>query len=645
MLGEEAGADAPRCATRRGRRAAAQPDDSSAARKCERGCRAGRKVEAARMSRYLRNVPLSLLVAIAVSVVAVVNAATSSPALAKTCIARHCRQALPPVNTSPPTITGIPEEGQTLQTSDGSWSYNPTSYSYAWQDCDANNVCSTIAGATSSSYTLGASDVGLSVRSVVTASNSAGSASAWSTATGPVAAAPQPPTNTAPPKISGTPQQGSTLSTDHGAWNGSPSSYAYQWQDCSSSGCANIPAANGPSYTLQASDVGDTIDVVVTASNSAGSASAVSARTATVTASSGSAGGAIPPMPVISHGLPAYGEGQVVYSPSNGDSADYGVQYRCVPTCALDIDLSSVPAAQRQQTVVTLISNGNPFCASCENNYNYNEPRDYTIDVNSAPGGSPPGTGWTTLVSVTGNIYSSREHFVNLGGANWIRARVTAVNGSSGNMDASFKLDVNDASQGTSDSWLFLGDSITGDMGNGDANNFMELVNAARPAYFPSEIAGGVGGWASDAPLNTDPNTAQAYIDEFLASFPGHFVSLDFGTNDANLGGGFVTNFPSNMTKLIDKVIAAGKVPVLRRSIPWGCTANIQANGPTINADLRQLLAQFPQAIAGPDDWSYFQANQSLIGDCIHPTDADGATAYRQQYVNALLSDGIYGGP
>lgn len=94
------------------------------------------------------------------------------------------------------------------------------------------------------------------------------------------------PTNLTGPVISGSAVQGQTLTTSNGSWSGSPTSYAYQWQDCTSTGCTNITGATSSSYTLQATDVGDTIDVIVTASNSAGSASQRSAQTGTVTSGS-----------------------------------------------------------------------------------------------------------------------------------------------------------------------------------------------------------------------------------------------------------------------------------------------------------------------------------------------------------------------
>ena len=95
------------------------------------------------------------------------------------------------------------------------------------------------------------------------------------------------PANTAAPSITGTVQQTHSLTANHGSWTGAPTAYAYQWQRCKSS-CANISGATSSTYTLGSGDVGDTIDVTVTATNTGGSTTATSAQTSTVTASSGS---------------------------------------------------------------------------------------------------------------------------------------------------------------------------------------------------------------------------------------------------------------------------------------------------------------------------------------------------------------------
>jgi len=93
---------------------------------------------------------------------------------------------------------------------------------------------------------------------------------------------PPPPANTTPPSISGTATQGNTLTATNGTWSGSPTGYGYQWQDCTANGCQNISGATSSSYALQVTDVGSTVDVVVTATNAGGSTAATSAETAVV---------------------------------------------------------------------------------------------------------------------------------------------------------------------------------------------------------------------------------------------------------------------------------------------------------------------------------------------------------------------------
>ena len=202
----------------------------------------------------------------------------------------------PPVSSGLPVVSGSVVVGQVLSGSTGTWTGSPTSFAYEWRRCDATGAgCAAIAGATTASYTLAAADVGHTLRLAVTASNSAGSATAVSTQTAVVVAAAQPPVNTGLPVISGSAVDGQLLSASTGTWTGAPTSYTYEWRRCNAAGaaCTAILGAIGAGYTLALADLGSTIRVAVTATNSAGSATAVSAQTAVVVQA-----------PPVSSGLP-----------------------------------------------------------------------------------------------------------------------------------------------------------------------------------------------------------------------------------------------------------------------------------------------------------------------------------------------------
>ena len=95
-----------------------------------------------------------------------------------------------PANTSPPTISGTPQLGQTLAASPGSWTGpQPITFTYQWRRCDQfGGGCADVGGATGQTFLLTSADVGHSLRVRVRARNQFGSTSATTVPTAAVSA-------------------------------------------------------------------------------------------------------------------------------------------------------------------------------------------------------------------------------------------------------------------------------------------------------------------------------------------------------------------------------------------------------------------------------------------------------------------------
>ena len=192
-----------------------------------------------------------------------------------------------PANTKQPDPSGKAEDGQKVTVDPGNWSgQKPIAFSYQWQSCNAAGVCTDIAGATSQSFTVTSSQVGSKLRAMITATNSAGKATASSNLTvAVIAKTTGSPVNTTLPLISGSALVGHTVQSSTGVWTGVTTTFGYQWSRCNTNGtsCANISGATGQSYGIGTVDAGNALRVSVTATNSTGSGSATSAAS-TITA-------------------------------------------------------------------------------------------------------------------------------------------------------------------------------------------------------------------------------------------------------------------------------------------------------------------------------------------------------------------------
>jgi hypothetical protein len=107
--------------------------------------------------------------------VAIRPIASSDTAYA-TAVAAHVGSALTPTVLTPPTVSGTPQQGQTLTVAPGTSSAADAALVYQWQKCDAAGAnCADIPGAVATTYLVAPTDVGSTLRVNMVATNRFGS--------------------------------------------------------------------------------------------------------------------------------------------------------------------------------------------------------------------------------------------------------------------------------------------------------------------------------------------------------------------------------------------------------------------------------------------------------------------------------------
>ncbi len=191
----------------------------------------------------------------------------------------------PPENIASPTLpSAAPRVGTSVTAFKGAWTNGPNTFTYTWYRCNTEGIdCKLISGQTALSYTPVAADEGFTLKIEVKATNAYGSTAVLSPASKVVLGAEAPPVNTALPTLSGgIPHVGEAINASNGSWTNGPTSYAYAWLRCNSSGsgCSVISGKTSSSYTPVTADEGSTLKVEVKATNAYGTGTATSKASA-----------------------------------------------------------------------------------------------------------------------------------------------------------------------------------------------------------------------------------------------------------------------------------------------------------------------------------------------------------------------------
>lgn len=338
------------------------------------------------------------------------------------------------------------------------------------------------------------------------------------------------------------------------------------------------------------------------------------------------------------------------YPAANLNSTNYGAQWRSgVGTITsgnpawADLDLSSVVTTATRTIMVTWFNDATYFDPpqSSGGQPYYNNPQNYTIQMNTASG--TPTTGWTTVATVNGWFLNSNIHLISMGGGSsiggtyWknLRMNVTSILGSTGNTDVNMKMEAFDVTNGLQGAILGIGDSITamvfqhknaagsfGDVANGFggyyAANIPLLVDAGIPGTSASSAA------ISYPNLLTSTNPAIS-LSNLIPSFPGQFVTVNLGVNDEAGGTGNISAYTTGMTSVVNLITGAGKLAIIP-TITWN-TSYPDATTQAYNTAITGTLQALPGVLAGPDLYKYTKGyNASVTAGTNSTTQATDTT-------------------
>jgi hypothetical protein len=207
-------------------------------------------------------------------------------------------------------VIGTAAAGKELTGLSGTWGgFGTLAYAFQWYRCNAAGAsCLAVHGATSPTYPLGEKDVGKTLGMRVSATDSTGTALAYSSLVGPIA--PKRPLleSTAQPVVTGPPVIGKVVQVTTGTWSPVPTGLSYQWERCNPNGraCAAIANATTSSYTAASPDLGHALVAVVRATNAGTMQDAFSTSTAAVVGAD--AHGPAVTFPPTVAGLPVEGQ-------------------------------------------------------------------------------------------------------------------------------------------------------------------------------------------------------------------------------------------------------------------------------------------------------------------------------------------------
>ncbi|HWO08418.1 MAG TPA: hypothetical protein VNN80_03030, partial [Polyangiaceae bacterium] len=187
---------------------------------------------------------------------------------------------------------------------------------------------------------------------------------------------------------------------------------------------------------------------------------------------------------------------------------------------------------------------------------------------------------------VAGNTARTRVHVVEFDGQSALKVAFDAEEPGGVALE---RLDVFDASDGSDDVWLVLGDELAQAGLAEDSGGFADAVHARYPGYFPALI--------DESRPGDTPAAVLGRLGALLALHPeARRVALSFGATPGGLE-------PAPLAELVAALLAAGRVPLFARAptlVPALAPAVEAFNAQLVVLEREHGLAPGPQ----PSAWA-----------------------------------------
>jgi hypothetical protein len=236
-------------------------------------------------------------------------------------------------------------------------------------------------------------------------------------------------------------------------------------------------------------------------------------------------------------------------------------------------------------------------------------PSAYVIETSASSTNGRDGE-WRRELSVDANTASARAHVVEFDGQSWLRLTLSSEPG--GSALPFEQLDLHDASDGTDDCWLALGDAHLGAFARGPSEahgeefSWAELIHERYPGYFPALVHEAR---SSESPARTLERLSDLLaIHSSVSRVAIAYSAASIQDIDADAAA---------LEAMVSAVLHRGHLPVVARQPVLRGRA-----GDAVDAFNRCIsaLEQRHGLVPGPDLAAWFDAHPDQLGDDGHPS-------------------------